>query len=74
MNAAGHGGEGAHKSIREMDPALFEPTFALNVKSPFLMTQAALPHLEKTKGAIVFMGSLTGIIEYVKSKRILQLC
>ena len=60
VNAAGHGGEGAHKSVREMEPDLYEETFRLNVKSPFLMTKAALPHLEKTKGAIVFMGSLTG--------------
>ncbi len=48
------------KSIREMDPAIFEPTFQMNVKSPFLMTKAALPHLEKTKGAIVYLSSLTG--------------
>ena len=60
MNAATHGGAEAMKSIREMDPAIFEPTFQMNVKSPFLMTKAALPHLEKTKGAIVYLSSLTG--------------
>merc|ERR1719188_926389 len=39
VNAAGHGGDGAHKSVREMEPDLFEETFRLNVKSPFLMTK-----------------------------------
>jgi meso-butanediol dehydrogenase/(S,S)-butanediol dehydrogenase/diacetyl reductase len=60
-NAASHGGPEAHESVRNMDPDLFETTFRMNVKSPFLMTKTALPHLEKTKGSIVYISSLTGI-------------
>jgi 3-oxoacyl-[acyl-carrier protein] reductase len=37
-----------------------EDIFATNVRSVFLATQAALPHLKKSKGCIVNIGSVAG--------------
>lgn len=38
----------------------FEDIFATNVRSVFLATRAALPHLRKSKGCIVNIGSVAG--------------
>ncbi len=37
-----------------------EDVYATNVRSVFLVTRAALPHLKKTKGSIVNIGSVAG--------------
>jgi 3-oxoacyl-[acyl-carrier protein] reductase len=39
------GGMVARKTLAEMDEAFFDQVMALNLKSAFLVTQAALPHL-----------------------------
>jgi len=38
----------------------FVKEFNFNVFSPVAMTQACMPHLEKTKGNIIFMSSING--------------
>src|SRR5262249_56028720 len=43
----------------DIDDALFEDTFALNVKGTFYAMQAILPHMEKNRqGVIVNMASM----------------
>jgi 3-oxoacyl-[acyl-carrier protein] reductase len=53
------GGLLARKKIEEMDDAFWDQVFALNVKSVFAMTQAALP-LMSDGGAIVNVSSQAG--------------
>ena len=38
----------------------WELTLAVNVTTPFMLIKAALPHLRKTKGSIVNIGSING--------------
>jgi 3-oxoacyl-[acyl-carrier protein] reductase len=51
------GGLVARKKLEEMDEAFWDTVIALNLKSVFLVTQAALPHLADG-GAIVNLSSL----------------
>jgi 3-oxoacyl-[acyl-carrier protein] reductase len=51
------GGLVARKTMGEMDEAFWDHVMALNLKSVFLMSQAALPHLAEG-GAIVNLSSL----------------
>jgi 3-oxoacyl-[acyl-carrier protein] reductase len=44
--------------IETMPTAHFEDEFATNVKSAFLATRVALPHLKASKGCIVNVGSV----------------
>jgi 3-oxoacyl-[acyl-carrier protein] reductase len=46
--------------IETMPTEHFEDEFATNVKSAFLATRAALPHLKESKGCIVNLGSVAG--------------
>ncbi len=39
----------------------------LNLTSNFVLTKHALPHLEKTRGNIVYISSVAGIILYEQS-------
>lgn len=45
-------------NIHTTDAALFDRTMAINVRAPFLMIKAALPHLIKSCGSIVNIGSI----------------
>ncbi|KMS56242.1 oxidoreductase [Novosphingobium barchaimii LL02] len=53
------GGMVARKTLAEMDEAFFDHVMDLNLKSAFLVTKAALPHLAKGS-AIVNIASLAG--------------
>jgi 3-oxoacyl-[acyl-carrier protein] reductase len=53
------GGMVARKTLAEMDEAFFDHVMDLNLKSAFLVTKAALPHLAKGS-AIVNVASLAG--------------
>ena len=56
-NAAAFG----RRSIEEMDEALLDTLFNLNVKACFTLTQAALPHMRKLGGGrIIITSSVTG--------------
>ncbi len=39
---------------------VWDRTYAINQRGAFLVTDAAIPHLEKTRGAIVFVSSTAG--------------
>jgi 3-oxoacyl-[acyl-carrier protein] reductase len=42
------------------DVAVWDRTLAVNLRGAFLVTDAAVPHLEKTEGSIVFVSSTAG--------------
>lgn len=45
----------------EMSLADWERTIRVNLTAPFLLIKAALPHLRKTRGSIVNIGSIEGL-------------
>lgn len=56
------GGLGERRPITEVDDALFDFVFDLNVRSVLAATQAAIPHFEKRGGGnIINVGSVAGI-------------
>jgi NAD(P)-dependent dehydrogenase (short-subunit alcohol dehydrogenase family) len=44
--------------IYNTDAATFDKVMATNVRAPMLLIQAALPHLKKSKGAVLNIGSM----------------
>ncbi len=44
--------------IQTTDAALFDAVMAVNVRAPLLLIQAALPHLEASKGCVLNIGSV----------------
>ena len=48
--------------IGEFPEDEFERVLHINVKAPYYMTRAAVPHLEKTRGNIVNAGSEAGLV------------
>jgi NAD(P)-dependent dehydrogenase (short-subunit alcohol dehydrogenase family) len=51
-----------HKPIDGFTPAEFRELFELNVMSVFVACRRALPHLRRTRGNIINMSSLVGVI------------
>ncbi|MEI9907181.1 MAG: SDR family oxidoreductase [Actinomycetota bacterium] len=47
----------SHKSVEDVTDDDWNEIFAVNLKAPFFMAQAALPYLEKTKGCIINISS-----------------
>ena len=47
--------------VEEIPLADWQRTLAVNLTAPFLMIKTALPHLRKTRGSIVNVGSIEGI-------------
>jgi NAD(P)-dependent dehydrogenase (short-subunit alcohol dehydrogenase family) len=56
------GTEGKNAPIADLEGADFDATFLTNVKAVWLLMKHALPHLAKTKGAIVNNGSVVADI------------
>ncbi|WP_306144464.1 SDR family NAD(P)-dependent oxidoreductase [Roseibium sp. MMSF_3412] len=48
-------------SVEDMDLAGWQRSLAVNLTAPFLLIKHALPHLKKSPGAIVNVGSIEGI-------------
>ena len=48
-------------SVEDMPLDDWERTLAVNVTTPFMLIKAALPHLRKTRGSIVNIGSIEGL-------------
>ena len=48
-------------SVEEMSLQNWHHNLSVNLTAPFLMIQAALPHLRKTSGSIVNTGSIEGL-------------
>jgi len=47
--------------IEEADTRLWRTIMATNLDGVFMVSQAAIPHLKKTRGAIVNIGSISGL-------------
>ncbi|WP_260582892.1 SDR family NAD(P)-dependent oxidoreductase [Sphingopyxis sp. PET50] len=77
INNAGVGRGGRDGSLKGADEALFDKLFAVNVKGPHFVTQAALPRL-RDGGRIVNIGSMSGKVgqpfaaSYAMTKRAVQ--
>ena len=64
--------------IGDVTPEFFDRVMAINVRAPLLLIQAALPHLEDTRGCVVNIGSVNAycgeenLLPYSISKGALQ--
>ena len=71
-------GAGSPMALAEVTPAHLQDIYAANVFGPALLVSAALPHLEKSKGAIINISStlarkpIAGFAEYAASKSALE--
>jgi NAD(P)-dependent dehydrogenase (short-subunit alcohol dehydrogenase family) len=52
-------------SLDSLDIKQWDDMFAVNVRGPFLVAQAALPHLQASAGRIINIGSLGGMKPWV---------
>jgi meso-butanediol dehydrogenase/(S,S)-butanediol dehydrogenase/diacetyl reductase len=52
---------GSFGRVTELDPAEWRRIFAVGVDSVFFASRAAIPHLSKTRGSIVNIGSISGL-------------
>lgn len=59
VNSAGIGRE---KNIMNSDISIFDELMNTNVRSIVILTKLAVPHLEKTRGNIVNVSSIAGIV------------
>jgi len=50
--------------IAEVTPQSWDLIYAVNVRAPFFLTKAAMPHLIETNGAVVFISSATAFRGY----------
>lgn len=77
INNAGIGSDGTNASLKAENEAHFDRQFAVNVKGPHFVTQAALPRL-RDHGRVVNIGSMSGKVGqrfaagYAMTKRALQ--
>lgn len=55
------GGDGRRFMVRDLPTKSFNKTLALNITAPFVLTKHAIPHLEKTRGNILYVSSATSI-------------
>ncbi|ESN90516.1 hypothetical protein HELRODRAFT_70909, partial [Helobdella robusta] len=51
-------------NIFETDEKSWDKIFEINLKSSFLLCQEVLPHLQKSKGSIVFVSSIGGYVPF----------
>lgn len=59
INCAGFG---VKESIMDCSLDVFDKIFSVNLRSIFALTKSAVPHLEKTKGNIVNVSSMAGLV------------
>ena len=48
--------------IHSTDATLFDQIMAVNCRAPFLIVKAALPHLEKSQGCVINIGSVNAYV------------
>ena len=47
-----------YDNLEDMTSERLDKIFAVNIKAPILLSQAAIPHLKKSRGAIVNISSM----------------
>jgi NAD(P)-dependent dehydrogenase (short-subunit alcohol dehydrogenase family) len=68
----------ARSTIDKTDSKFFDRMMAINARAPLLLIQAALPHLKKSQGSVVNIGSVNALcgeptlLDYSISKGALQ--
>ncbi|CAM4385894.1 NAD(P)-dependent dehydrogenase (short-subunit alcohol dehydrogenase family) [Paenibacillus endophyticus] len=50
------------RPLEEIDERMFDQLYAVNVKGVYLMIKHAIPHLRRSKGSVVNMSSLNGLV------------
>lgn len=55
-------GRGYYAAVRDIDPNELEALFALNVVAPLRLAQLALPALQTSRGTIVMVSSIAGVV------------
>ena len=55
-------GRGYYAPVREIELEELESLFALNVNAPLRLSQLALPLLEKSRGTVVMVSSIAGLV------------
>lgn len=55
-------GRGYYAPALKIDLALIRAVFELNVFAPLRLTQLAAPHLEQSRGTVVMMSSVAGVV------------
>jgi glucose 1-dehydrogenase len=58
----GNAGIAAPAKLVDLDVATWDRIFDINVRSNWLLAKAAHPHLRKSKGAIVMVSSMSGVM------------
>ena len=56
----GNAGIGKYGPFDSLPLETWDANFNVNLRANFILTQACLPHLRMTKGAIVFTASVSG--------------
>ena len=52
-------GMGVFGNLEDQTPEILDTVLGVNIKAPILITQAAIEHLKKSRGAIVNVSSLS---------------
>jgi short-subunit dehydrogenase len=60
-------GVGLYGAVSAVSPATLREVFELNVIAPMVLTQLALPELEKSRGTVVMMSSIAGLVAMPRS-------
>jgi len=55
-------GRGFYAAMRDVDAGELEALFALNVIAPLRLAQIALPALERSRGTVVMLSSIAGVL------------
>src|SRR5476649_401057 len=58
----GNAGITAPARLLDLDVAIWDRVFAINTRANWLLGKAAHPHLRKSKGAIVVVASMAGVM------------
>ncbi|XP_070173014.1 uncharacterized oxidoreductase TM_0325-like isoform X2 [Littorina saxatilis] len=56
-----------YNDVETTTPESFDRTMAVNIRAPFFLSQAAMPHLRKTSGSIINISSVAGMRPFTEA-------